>query len=487
MGDAAVLHELADLGITLLLFTIGLKLNITELSAPSVWAVAGLQMAITIPLTVLVIVVTGGVFSSLGVGHKAAWALALALSFSSTVFAVKTLEDRGETISLHARISIGILVLQDLIAVIYLVVSSHQLPSVAAFALLALPLLRPALRFLLNHAGHGELVTLFGVAMALGTAALFEAVHLKGGLGALAMGIILANGPKSKELYSKLIDLKDLFLIGFFLEIGYYGLPETHMIYVALVLSLILLVRPVIYYLLFITFRLRARTSLLASLTLFNYSEFGLIVAAIAAGNGLLSMQWVTTLALALSLSFFISTPLNTHAHDIFNRYSDWFRRWQRRSALPEEAPARLGNAEVIILGMGRVGQGAYAFLKDRFEGNIIGVDENLEKVHQHRAAGLNCVHADASDIAFWEDLDVQRRKLILVSLTNHSENLTVVGLARQFGYRNRLAVVARYPDEQAELQSLGCIAFNLYAEAGHGFAEHVIQQIEFAASGQPG
>lgn len=484
LGDAQSLHIIADLGITLLLFTIGLKLDLAELAAPPVWAVAGLHMFIAIPLTALVIIAIGDLFPALSLAHaSSAWALALALSFSSTVFAVKILEERGETVSLHARIAIGILVIQDLIAVAGLVLSSNQPPSLAAVALLALPLLRPALRLALDAAGHGELVALFGVAMALGTAALFESVHLKGGLGALAMGMILANTPKSKELYLSLINLKDLFLIGFFLEIGYYGLPATHMFYVTLVLGLIILIRPVIYYALFAAFRLRARTSLLASLALFNYSEFGLIVAAIAASHGLLSPQWVTTLALALSFSFFLATPVNTNAHAIYNRYSDWFRRFQRDSRLPEERPQRLGNAEVVILGMGRVGQGAYAYLKDRFAGNIVGVDENQEKVQQHRAAGVNCVHADVGDIGFWEDLDVRRRKLILVSLTNHSENLSVVDLARKFDYDNVLAVVARFPDEQAQLASLGCIAFNLYAEAGHGFAEHVIKQIEVAAA----
>jgi len=479
IGDIASVQPFADVGITLLLFTMGLKLNLAELSEPQVWAVTGIQMFIAIPSTVVVIVAIGYVLPGLALTHQgSAWALALALSFSSTVFAVKMLEDRGETISLHARIAIGILVIQDLIAVIYLVLSASALPSIAAIALLGLPLLRPVLLRLLDLAGHGELVALFGIAVALGTAGVFEAVHLKGGLGALAMGVILANTPKAKELYTSLIGFKDLFLIGFFLEIGYYGLPGSHMIYAAFVLALIIFIRPVIYYFLFIALKLRARTAMLASFSLFNYSEFGLIVAAIAATHNLIPLEWVTTLAVALSLSFFVATPLNTKAHAIYNRYSEWLRKFERARRLPEERPARLGGAEVVILGMGRVGQGAYSYLKEKFDGNIVGVDENPEKVKQHRANGINCVHADASDLDFWEDLDVNRRKLILVSLSNHSENKVVVDLARKFDFRNDLAVVSRYPDEQEELLAQGCIAFNLYGEAGHGFAEHVMNQI---------
>lgn len=480
IGNVADIHVIADLGITLLLFTMGIKLNLREISAPHVWGVAGMQMLIAIPLTTLVIVIAGHLFPALQLAStSSAWALALALSFSSTVFAVKMLEDRGETVSLHARISIGILVLQDIVAVAYLVLSSNQMPSVAALALIALPLLRPLLIYLLELAGHGELVALFGITVALGTASLFEAVHLKGGLGALMMGVILANTPKAKELYSSLISLKDLFLIGFFLEIGYYGLPSGEMIVVAIVLAAIVFVRPLIYYFLLVAFKLRSRTALLTGFSLFNYSEFGLIVAAIATTHGVLPIEWVTTLALALSLSFFIATPVNTNAHAIYNRYCDWLRRFERKERLAEEQPADLGDATVVVLGMGRVGKGAYHYLNEKYPNEVVGVDENLEKAQQNRDAGINCVHADASDLDFWEYADVDKRRLILVSLTNHSENLTVVNMARQFNYKGDLAVASRFPDEQAELLEMGCMSFNLYGDAGHGFAEHVVNEIQ--------
>lgn len=478
-GDLDIISTIADLGITLLLFTIGLKLNVKELLAPQVWGVAGLQMIIAIPLTALVILASGVVFPALALQNtSSAWTLALALSFSSTVFAVKMFEDRGETTSLHANIAIGVLVLQDLVAVTYLVVSSNALPGPAALLLLALPLLRPAFLFVLSLAGHGELVTLFGMTVALGAGELFEAFHLKAGLGALVMGIVLGNSAKSKELYGSLIQLKDLFLIGFFLQIGYYGLPSTPMILAAVALSMIVFVRPFIYYLLFVTFRLRARTALLAGASLFNYSEFGLIVASIAVSHDVLSVEWLTTLALSVSISFFVATPFNARIHGIYNRYYDLLTRFERRERLPEEVQGSLGDAEIVILGMGRVGRGAYAYLDELYPGNIVGVDQNLEKAQEHRQAGINCAHGDATDHDFWEMADLAPRKLILVSLTNHAENLTVVKLARAFQFQNTLAVVSRYPDEQAELEALGCVTFNLYGEAGHGFAEHVMNAI---------
>ncbi len=479
LGEISIISAIADIGVILLLFTIGLKLQVRELAAPQIWGVTALHLLIAIPLTTVVIILAGWLIPSLALPNTtSAWTLALALGFSSTVFAVKMFEDRGESSSLHANLAIGVLVIQDIIAVIYLVLAAEAPPHPAALLLLALPLIRPLLTRVIAAAGHGELLTLFGVGLALGAGELFELVHLKAGLGALVAGIIMANTAKSKELYNAMISLKDIFLIGFFLQVGYYGLPSFQMFLVAVALSLLIFLRPLIYYFLFIAFRLRARTSLLAGLSLFNYSEFGLIVAAIAVTQGILPHEWLTTIALAISLSFFIATPFNSNVHTIYSHYRDWLHRFERGRRLPVEVPADLGDATIVVLGMGRVGKGAYEYLQAVYPGKIVGVEENLGRLTQHRVDGYNCVHGDASDYDFWDSAKLNSRLLVLVSLTNHSENLTVVHLARQFNFANTLAVVSRYPDEAIELESLGCISFNLYAEAGHGFAEHVMQQM---------
>lgn len=480
LGEIATIEKIADIGLILLLFTIGLKLNVREIAEPQVWAVAGLQILIAVPLTTMVIIVAGIVFPVMAVqGATAAWTLALALSFSSTVFAVKAFEDRGETNSYHAGLAIGILVIQDIIAVVYLVAATGKLPSAWALSLLLLPLLRPALLWLLRLARHGELVLLFGFVAALGGAACFELVDLKGGLGALALGLLLSNSDKAKELYGNLVQLKDLFLVGFFLQIGYYGLPEGYMWFVAGALSLLIGLRPMIYYLLFVAFRLRARTSLLGGVSLFTYSEFGLVVATAAVANGLLNPEWLTTIALAVTISFVIATPLNTRIHILYSRYGAGLQKLERKGRIPAETPADLGDADVVILGMGRVGVGAYRTLREHLGDRIVGVDESYEQVLALRDAGCKCVRADATDYDFWAHSGLKDKKLILVSLTNHRENLVVVELAKQIGFDRQLAVVSRFPDQREELEALGCVSFNLYGEAGRGFAEHVIERTE--------
>ena len=436
-------------------------------------------MVIAVVLTVPVIMAAGFWMPALEIENTAAvWTLAFALSFSSTVFAVKIFDERGESTSLHASIAIGILIVQDLFAVAYLVFTSDKSIESSAVILLALPLIRPSLLYLMRLTGHGELLVLFGVVAAIGAAELFELFNLKGGLGALLFGVLLGNTEKSNELYKSLLNLKDLFLIGFFLQIGYYGLPSLEMLYVAFTLALLIFIRPVIYYFLLVVFKLRARTSFLTSIALFNYSEFGLIVGAIAVSGGLLSSEWLTTIALAMSLSFFIATPFNTRVHDLFSKNHDGLHRFERKQRLKEEATPSLGDANIVILGMGRVGLGAYQSLSEKLGANIIGVDEKQDRVDSYQEQGINCIRGDASDYEFWTDTNLVKSDKIFVCLSNHRENMYIVNLAKQLGYKNVLAVVSRFPDEQAQLQESGCIAFNLYAEAGHGFAEHVLDEL---------
>jgi glutathione-regulated potassium-efflux system ancillary protein KefC len=480
IGSVEHITPYADIGILLLLFTIGLKLNVNSLASPHVWGVASLHMIIAVVLTVPVIMAAGFWMPELAIEDSvAAWTLAFALSFSSTVFAVKIFDERGESASLHASIAIGILIIQDLFAVCYLVFTSDKSIEPTAIILFALPLVRPALLYLMRLTGHGELLVLFGVVAAVGSAELFELFNLKGGLGALLFGVLLGNTEKSNELYKNLLDLKDLFLIGFFLQIGYYGLPSVEMLLVAVTLALLIFLRPIIYYFLLVAFKVRSRTSFLSGIALFNYSEFGLIVAAIAVTNGLLAAEWLTTLALAMSLSFFISTPFNTRVHSIFGKYSGRLHRFERDQRLEQEALPCLAEVNIVILGMGRVGQGVYETLTSRCDGKIIGIDEKQHRVDSLAQQNINCIRGDASDYEFWRATNLTSSDKIFVCLSNHRENLYIVNLAKQLGYNNVLAVVSRFPDQQLELQDLGCIAFNLYAEAGHGFAEHVLAELD--------
>jgi predicted Kef-type K+ transport protein len=474
------IKTLADLGITLLLFSIGLKLNIRDMGSVRLWGITGVHMAVSIAcLGGFLMLLVPYLAALQGLDSSAIWTIAFALSFSSTVLAVKVFEEQGESAALHAKIAIGILIIQDLVAVVFMASSTGKVPDVSALLLLLLIPCRPLLHRLLKACGHGELMVLFGFAMAIGGAALFEYFYVKGDLGALVVGILLGGSLKSNELAKSLLNLKDLFLVGFFLTIGLSGFPSIELMTVAFILSVIIVYKPFLYYWLMTLMALRARTSLLAALALFNYSEFGLIVAGVAAQQGLLPMEWVTTIAVALAFSFFMSVPINARAIKLYNNYKRIFTRFERVHRLPGEEPVDLGNARIIVLGMGRVGSGVYEYLERLYPEQVAGIEENNEKLIGKYKQGLNVFRGDASDRDFWDGIDLHELDLVMISLTNHAENVAVVELIRELGYSGKLAVIARFADEMHELEALGCISYNFYAEAGHGFAEHVYENIK--------
>lgn len=480
-GSKEALAPLADAGILMLLFTIGLKLNPLALKPRYVWGSALLHMVLVVPLTTAVIYLIGIVYEPLGFEHPAGpVTLAFALSFSSTVLAIKLFEERGESTSFYASIAIGILVVQDVLAVIYLVATAGHWPSPWALLLLSAPLFIPLLRRLMGVIGHGELLLLSGVVFAFCSAELFQLVGLKGGLGALVMGMLLsrANHTKSSELYDQLLGLKNLLLIGFFLQIGYYGIPRLELVYVAIVLGLLITLRPIIYFSLLTVFGLRARTDWFTSLALFNYSEFGLIVAAIAQQAGVLGEQWLTTLALSMAFSYVLAIPVNRKAHELFIQHGDRLMRFEKPERLPEEIIGSIGDARIAVLGMGRIGRGAFDALREAGHERIVGIEENYASAMELNESGWPCVHGDASDRDFWERTGLTQCDLILVCLSNHREHLRVARLARELNYDKTIAVATRFRDESAELEALGCLTFYRYEEVGREFAKHTMQVV---------
>ena len=313
------LKQFADFGVTLLLFSIGLKLKVKTLLQPEIWAVAVGHMIATISVLAIAIYALGTIGLSLLVdlNFGIAALIAFTLSFSSTVFAVKLLEDKGEMASRHGRIAIGILIMQDIAAVVFLAASTGKLPSPWAFILLALIPLRPVLMWLMKRVGHGELLILLGLLFAIGGSEGFELVNMKGDLGALIVGILVASHPKASELARSLLGFKDLFLVGFFLTIGLSGTPTLETVGIAMLLTLFLPFKVFLFFWLLTRFRLRARTSSLTSLSLANYSEFGLIVGTIAVANGWLTSDWLVVIAIALSMSFVMAAPINSAAQSI--------------------------------------------------------------------------------------------------------------------------------------------------------------------------
>lgn len=477
MGYSAnpTITTIADLGITVMLFTIGLKLNVRDLLKREIYfaSIAHSLLWIVLCASFLFIftLIPLAHFNDLSMMQLAL--IGFAFSFSSTVCVVKILEESGEMRTRHGQIAIGILIMQDIFAVLFLVFATGKIPSFYALTLFALIPLAPLLKRLLNEAGHGELLPLCGLVFALGGYHLFELVGVKGDLGALIFGVLLAGSSKSSELAKSLLSFKDLFLIGFFLSIGLTALPDLEMTLIALMLTLLIPIKFFMFFKLFTQLRLRARTAYLSSLVMSNYSEFGLIVAAVAVSVGMISDQWLVIIAISVSFSFVITSVLYKQSHNQYLRFKDTLRTFQKDRALPEDVYPNLNDVDVLVIGMGRVGKGAFSALSKVIGSAVCGMDADREKIKRLNANGYNAIAGDGENIDLWENLNISHLKLVLLALPSIEDSSNITCQLRSANFNGKVVAIARYEDEVQPLLDNGVDqVFNFFNDAGLGFAE---------------
>ena len=468
-----LLDAVAHIGVLLLLFSVGLKLDLRRLLQLSILGTAVLHLAITGGLFGLIL------YASTGLGWSGALFLAVTLGFSSTVLAAKVLEERREVRAFHGRIAIGVLIVQDLVAVALLSFSGGHAPNLLALLVLGLPLLRPLLHRVLEISGHDELLVLYGLLLALAGGAAFEQVGLSSELGALILGGLLSGHAKAVELFKSLWGLKEAFLVGFFLQISLTGWPDsTGLIYLAL-LMLLLPFKSILFFFLLLAFRLRSRSAFLVSLSLSSYSEFALICVPVGIAAGWVSPEWAVILALAITLSFMVTAPINRAAHGVFARLEDRLLPFQSSERHPDEQPLLLGRSHFVVLGMGRSGTAAYDFLTGHGM-RVAGLDSDPTKVAMHRDAGRRVMFADGEDPGLWHQLELDEVQAVLMTMPDAPSTAVSASELRSHGFEGLIGATSRHHDEDRYLLEAGVdMTFLTEEEAGVGLAEHVIEAME--------
>lgn len=468
MESPPALHGLAHAGVLLLLFAVGLKLRLKTLVRYEVWGTA------VVHLVLVSAVVAGLVVSSAGLTWHLALALGVALAVSSTVFAAKALQDQNELRAVHGRVAIGILIVQDIAAVAVLSTLSVSHPSPYAFLLLLLLLARPLLGRLLDLVGHGELLVLCGAALALTLGGeLFALVGLSPELGALVVGMLLADHPRAQELSVALWSLKEVLLVAFFLSIGLSGTPTLETMETAGLLVLLLPIKGALFFALLLLFGLRARTSFLTALSLATFSEFGLIVTDLAVTKGLLDDRWLVVAGVAVAISFAVVAPLNARAHGIYAATRQWLDRLERDRRHPDDEPITFGTAEILIVGMGRVGTGAFDYMRDHGK-QVVGIDSDTAKLERHVREGRRVAYADAEDTSFWLRLKIERLHAVMIAVPELNATLIACRELRSRGFDGLISATHVYAEQLDPILEAGCdVSYNYYSEAGVGFARH--------------
>jgi hypothetical protein len=280
---------------------------------------------------------------------------------------------------------------------------------------------------------------------------------------------MLAGHRRAVELSRTLWGLKEFFLVGFFLQIGIDGIPGSDAWVFALVMMVLLPLKGALFFALLVAFKLRARSAFLTSLSLSQYSEFGLIVAS------LVLPEWLVPLALTVALSFIVSAPLNRKAHPLYDKLAPWLIRWERDTRHPDEQPVSLGQADVLVMGMGRTGKAAYDYLQEKY--NVVALDSDPDRVSDNKQAGRSVFFADAEDPGFWQGLDMGAVRSVVLTINDVEAKVIATRNLRASGFDGLIVSHSMHQDEADQIMAVGADQTYLtMSEAGVGLAEHVLQ-----------
>jgi len=463
---------LAKFGITLLLFVVGLKLDlhIIRTMGPVALATGLGQVAFTSIVGYCIAV-------AFGMEPITALYVSVALTFSSTIIIVKLLSDKREVDTLHGRIALGFLIVQDLVVVIAMIVLNAVGASIdtplaqtvltvllkgAGFLLfvgLAMRYLLPPLLHLLSRSQ--ELLVLFGIAWGLALAALGVALGFSKEVGAFVAGVSLASTPYRDALGARLTSLRDFLLLFFFLDLGAQLNLELLGVHIkeSLVFSLFVLIgNPIIVMVIMGLLGYRSRTGFLAGLTVAQISEFSLILGALGVSLGHISIDTMGLITLVGLITISASTYMIIYSHPLYELLAPWLRIFERRQPNREilEPPVPENGVPLAILfGLGRYGSGITRTLRDR-GWQVLAVDFNPDLVRARRGTEGSVVFGNAEDPDFLATLPLDRAQWVIGTAREGHVNRSLVQALKNLAYRGRIAIAAQSEDEVARLEQGG-------------------------------
>ena len=453
----------SKIGVELLLFSIGLKVKPSSFLSLSFLNVFFLHS--------LLITLIYFILLNINIDFEAKILLCIILTFSSTVIASKSLEDRKEINSFHGRNSILILIFQDILALFLLLYTNETNLSFYTLLLLFTPLCIPIVKIVLEKLQSNEelqLLTSVIIGLFLG-GYLFEKLGLSGELGALIMGMMLSNIKFADRLGEKIWSLREILLVAFFVSLGMKLNLNQEIILNSFFLILLLVVKFLSLFFLLIFFNLRAYSSFLISISLITYSEFSLIVATYWYDLNIIDQKILAILVLSVCISFIIGSVLNKYVHEIFVYLENFLIKFEREKHHPDEQPHTFGEAEIMIVGMGRIGSSIFNKLTEKGL-KVVGVDADTEIALNKLSEGNRVAFADAEDPGFWSKLRFGKLKVIVLALPEfHAQNWSTLQ-ARRYGFIGKIIVPTRSNENTKILENSGADEiYDAYEAVGIG------------------
>jgi Kef-type K+ transport system membrane component KefB/Trk K+ transport system NAD-binding subunit len=472
MTSGEEIDLLADMGIALLLFVVGLKLDLHTIRTMGRVALAtGMgQVAFTSVFGFVIAMAFGmSVVESVYV--------AVALTFSSTVIIVKLLTDKREIDSLHGRVAVGFLIVQDIVVVLAMIALSAFGSTSGAGASLGLELVVVAgkgvaflaglavlTRFVLPRLLHQlarsqELLVLFSIAWAVALAAVAELLGFSMEVGAFLAGVTLAFTDYREALATRLTVVRDFLLLFFFLQLGArldLSLLGGQVGRAAAFSVFVLVGNPLVVMAIMGFMGYRRRTGFLAGLTVAQISEFSLILGALGLSLGHIQPDTMGLITLVGLITITLSTYLILYSGPLYERIKHALRPFERRIPFREieddsAAPARV---DVVLVGLGRYGSSIAEHLRQRGR-QVLGVDFDPEVLSRLRQQ-IPVVYGDALDPEVLDHLPLHGARWIVNTTPGRDSNLVLLNLLKAGGYPGRIVLTAHSEVEEEEFTAAG-------------------------------
>ena len=456
----------SEIGITLLLFIIGLGMNIGVIKN------LGKISVTTASITLLMVGSTGHLAAYLlGFSNMTGVILGLGLFFSSTIIILKALSDKREITRLYGQIAIGVILIEDVVATIALVViaalASEGALHVEDFAVLGLKAIGLAVGLfivgskIMPHFGRffassQELLFLFSIGWGLAVATLFHYAGFSYEVGALFAGVALAGLPYATEMAAKLKPLRDFFIVMFFVTLGEtftFGAIQDN-IFPAIVLSLIVMIGKPLFAMSGLGWLGYTRlTSFKAAIHLSQISEFSIIMVIFAASSGLIDPRAVPIITLVALITIGISTYLMKYDDELFRLLENKLGIFERKTI--KERRQRSALYPIILFGYHKGGHEFMRVFRDMRQRYLV-VDYDPEIIEHLEEQGIRHAYGDATDEAFLEEINAGKAQLAVSMMTELSANKILLGYINRFEPRTTFICHANSYDEAAELYRHG-------------------------------
>jgi Kef-type K+ transport system membrane component KefB len=463
--DMETLELFSHLGIAFLLFSVGLNLN------PKVLKQYGLASTLN---TFGQVILTGaaGVAVCLFLGFS--WITALyigvAISFSSTVIVLKLLADKGDLDKLYVKISIGSLLLQDLVAIVLL----FAIPIISGSSGVGLNIIRTVLLGLVVGAGvflfahyivrrlhryltrSQELLFLFANAWGISIAMIFQNIGFSLEGGALIAGVALSTLPSSHEIAARLTPLRDFFIVAFFILLGTRMVVSdfNEILVPAIILSLfVLIVNPLIQLIVMGLLGYQKKTSFQTGMMAAQISEFSLILVGLGVSLNHISPTALSTVTLVGIITIFISTYLIFYSDRLYKYFAPYLRIFERKHT--RDRSVRQENYSILLVGGGRI---SYDFIKlfTKQKLKFFVLDHDPEVMEKLEKSQIPHEYGDASDPDLLEDLKIHDKELIVSTAPDLETNLILLSIAKREGKGPTVIVLAHRITNALELYNSG-------------------------------